>query len=264
MSSDQQELRNWVGWKIVSEDPPYYQNENTSTEIQSFTIDKTPDDIAKRLWVAERVMKARQEQHEVEVEALNQKYTGEKLALAESYSRLMEQNAMLREQVQKGNDYSIGLAIELQQVTEAVLKDQARVAKYWCNTRIELKSTKALVLSLREKCHALRAKIARGKARALSGMFETWHKGVFDGLMSQLLPQTSSVDNDCGPSGMKERYKEGFVKWFDAGHTKGYQEGFRFGQEHLDDGNVSPRSPPMVTEFLTPRTSPDRHYANPL
>ena len=258
MSSDQQELRNWVGWKIVSEDPAYYQNENTSKEIQSFTIDKTPDQVARRLMVTERVMKAQQQQAQEKYDALYQKSTGEKLALAESNSRLMEQNAMLQEQVQKGNDCSIGLAIELQQVTEEGLKDRAREGKYWCNTRMELKSTKALVVSLTEKVRALRAKIARGKARALSGMFETWHKGVFDGLMSQLLPQTSSVYNDCGPSGMKERYKEGFVKGFDAGHTKGYQEGFRFGQEHLDDGNVSPRSPPMATEFLTPRTSPDR------
>ena len=200
MSSDQQELRNWVGWKIVSGDPPYYQNENTSAypyskEIQSFNIDTPPDQVARRLMVCERVMKAQQQQAQEKYDALYQKSTGEKLALAESNSRLMEQNAMLQEQVQKGNDYSIGLAIELQQVTEEGLKDRAREGKYWCNTRMELKSTKALVVSLTEKVRALRAKIARGKARALSGMSETWDNGVFDGLMSQLLQEHGDDGN---------------------------------------------------------------------
>ena len=216
MSSDQQELRNWVGWKIVSEDPPYYQNENTSAypyskEIQSFNIDTPTDQVARRLMVCERVMKAQQQQAQEKYDALYQKSTGEKLALAESYSRLMEQNAMLREQVQKGNDYSIGLAIELQQVTEEGLKDRAREGKYWCNTRMELKSTKAQVVLLTEKVRALRAKIARGKARALSGMSETWDNAVFDGLMRQLLQehgddgniwtQKSLEHGDAGTSG---------------------------------------------------------------
>ena len=200
MSSDQQELRNWVGWKIVSEDPPYYQNENTSAypyskEIQSFTIDTPPDQVARRLMVCERVMKAREQQAEEKYDALYQKSTGEKLALAESNSRLMEQNAMLQEQVQKGNDYSVSLAIELQQVTEQGLKDRAREGKYWCNTRMELKSTKALVVSLTEKVRALRAKIARGKAGTLSGMSETWDNGEFDTFMSQLLQEHGDDGN---------------------------------------------------------------------
>ena len=207
MSSDQQELRNWVGWKIVSGDPPYYENENTSAypyskEIQSFNIDTPTDQVARRLMVCERVMKAREQQAEEKYDALYQESTREKLALAESNSRLMDEIAMLREQVQKGNDSSISLAIELQQVTEEGLKDRAREGKYWCNTRMELKSTKAQVVLLTEKVRALRAKIARGKARALSGMSETWDNGVFDGLMSQLLQEHE--------------------------------------QEHLDDGNVSP------------------------
>ena len=213
MSSDQQELRNWVGWKIVSEDPAYCQNENTSAypyskEIQSFTIDTPPDQVARRLMVCERVMKAREQQAEEKYDALYQESTREKLALAESNSRLMEQNAMLQEQVQKGNDCSIALAIELQQVTEEGLKDRAREGKYWCNTRMELKSTKAQVVLLTEKVRALRAKIARGKARALSGMSETWDNGVFDGLMSQLLQEHGDDGNiwteeEFGPWGRR-------------------------------------------------------------
>ena len=106
---------------------------------------------------------------------------------------------------------SISLAIELQQVTEEGLKDRAREGKYWCNTRMELKSTKAQVVLLTEKVRALRAKIARGKARALSGMSETWDNGVFDGLTSQLLQehgddgniwtQKSLEHGDAGTSG---------------------------------------------------------------
>ena len=219
MSSDQQELRNWVGWKIVSEDPAYYQNENTSAypyskEIQSFTIDKPPDQVARRLMVCERVMKAQQQQAQEKYDALYQKSTGEKLALAESNSRLMEQNAMLQEQVQKGNDCSIGLAIELQQVTEEGLKDRAREGKYWCNTRMELKSTKAQVVLLTEKVRALRAKIARGNARALSGMSETWDNAVFDGLMSQLLQEQGDDGNiwteeEFGPWGRRNIWYAG-------------------------------------------------------
>jgi hypothetical protein len=200
MSSDQQEQRNWVGWKIVSGDPPYYENENTSAypyskEIQSFNIDTPTDQVARRLMVCESVMKAREQQAEEKYDALYQESTREKLALAESNSRLMEEIAMLREQVQKGNDSSISLAIELQQVTEEGLKDRAREGKYWCNTRMELKSTKAQVVLLTEKVRALRAKIARGKARALSGMSETWDNAVFDGLMRQLLQEHGDDGN---------------------------------------------------------------------
>ena len=75
---------------------------------------------------------------------------------------------------------------------------------------MELKSTKAQVVLLTEKVRALSrcSKIARGKARALSGMSETWDNAVFDGLMSQLLQEQGDDGNiwteeEFGPWGRR-------------------------------------------------------------
>jgi hypothetical protein len=164
--------------------------------MQAWAQDKNREDILKKLIVTQHVMEAQNKQALGNIDALRKQFT-------EDIATLMDLNATLQCELAKANDASISLAIELQQVTEAVLKDQRSVADKWCNTRIELKAAKALATKLREKLHALRAKLARGKARALSGEFETWHKGVFGRLMSQLLPQTSSVSTMT-----KERYQE--------------------------------------------------------